>query len=97
MTTAAVIVAAGRGLRAGGGVPKQWRPLAGRPMAWHAMQSFAAHPAVTGLVVVLNRADIAAGLYPVEPRAELVVGGDDAARRRSGRGSRPWTAGPSGS
>jgi 2-C-methyl-D-erythritol 4-phosphate cytidylyltransferase / 2-C-methyl-D-erythritol 2,4-cyclodiphosphate synthase len=30
MTTAALIVAAGRGQRAGGGVPKQWRPLAGK-------------------------------------------------------------------
>ncbi|MBO9440808.1 bifunctional 2-C-methyl-D-erythritol 4-phosphate cytidylyltransferase/2-C-methyl-D-erythritol 2,4-cyclodiphosphate synthase [Phaeobacter italicus] len=29
-TTAALIVAAGRGTRAGGGVPKQWRPLAGK-------------------------------------------------------------------
>ncbi|WP_170586912.1 bifunctional 2-C-methyl-D-erythritol 4-phosphate cytidylyltransferase/2-C-methyl-D-erythritol 2,4-cyclodiphosphate synthase [Ruegeria arenilitoris] len=33
MTTAAIIVAAGRGLRAGGGQPKQWRPLAGRRVA----------------------------------------------------------------
>ena len=30
--TAVVIVAAGRGTRAGGGVPKQWRRLAGRPV-----------------------------------------------------------------
>ncbi|MBY6055220.1 bifunctional 2-C-methyl-D-erythritol 4-phosphate cytidylyltransferase/2-C-methyl-D-erythritol 2,4-cyclodiphosphate synthase [Leisingera daeponensis] len=30
MTTAALIVAAGRGTRAGGSVPKQWRPLKGR-------------------------------------------------------------------
>ncbi|UWQ47586.1 bifunctional 2-C-methyl-D-erythritol 4-phosphate cytidylyltransferase/2-C-methyl-D-erythritol 2,4-cyclodiphosphate synthase [Leisingera aquaemixtae] len=30
MTTAALIVAAGRGTRAGGGTPKQWRPLKGR-------------------------------------------------------------------
>ena len=30
MTTAALIVAAGRGTRAGGGRPKQWRPLKGR-------------------------------------------------------------------
>ncbi|NCO21785.1 MAG: 2-C-methyl-D-erythritol 4-phosphate cytidylyltransferase, partial [Rhodobacterales bacterium] len=30
MTTAAVIVAAGRGTRAGGPVPKQWRMLNGR-------------------------------------------------------------------
>ncbi len=33
MTTAAIIVAAGRGIRAGGGVPKQWRSLAGRRVA----------------------------------------------------------------
>ncbi len=32
---AAIVVAAGRGLRAGGGLPKQYRPLAGRPLlAW---------------------------------------------------------------
>jgi 2-C-methyl-D-erythritol 4-phosphate cytidylyltransferase/2-C-methyl-D-erythritol 2,4-cyclodiphosphate synthase len=30
MSTAALIVAAGRGTRAGGGLPKQWRPLLGR-------------------------------------------------------------------
>lgn len=33
MTTAAIIVAAGRGLRAGAGLPKQWRQLAGRRVA----------------------------------------------------------------
>ncbi|MGV6803667.1 MAG: bifunctional 2-C-methyl-D-erythritol 4-phosphate cytidylyltransferase/2-C-methyl-D-erythritol 2,4-cyclodiphosphate synthase [Ruegeria sp.] len=33
MTTAAIIVAAGRGLRAGADQPKQWRPLAGRRVA----------------------------------------------------------------
>jgi 2-C-methyl-D-erythritol 4-phosphate cytidylyltransferase/2-C-methyl-D-erythritol 2,4-cyclodiphosphate synthase len=41
MTTAAIIVAAGRGLRAGAGLPKQWRPLAGRPVAAHALAAFA--------------------------------------------------------
>ena len=30
-TVAAVVVAAGRGLRAGGGVPKQYRPMPGEP------------------------------------------------------------------
>ena len=30
MTVAAIIVAAGRGTRAGGGVPKQWQMLAGQ-------------------------------------------------------------------
>ncbi|WP_163850342.1 bifunctional 2-C-methyl-D-erythritol 4-phosphate cytidylyltransferase/2-C-methyl-D-erythritol 2,4-cyclodiphosphate synthase [Pseudooceanicola aestuarii] len=33
MNDAAIIVAAGRGLRAGGDLPKQWQPLAGRRVA----------------------------------------------------------------
>jgi 2-C-methyl-D-erythritol 4-phosphate cytidylyltransferase/2-C-methyl-D-erythritol 2,4-cyclodiphosphate synthase len=37
MRTAIVIVAAGRGTRAGGGLPKQWRPLGGRPVVAHAV------------------------------------------------------------
>ena len=41
MTTAAIIVAAGRGLRAGAGLPKQWRLLAGRPVVAHALTAFA--------------------------------------------------------
>lgn len=41
MTTAAIIVAAGRGLRAGAGLPKQWRLLAGRPVVAHALAAFA--------------------------------------------------------
>ncbi|HBT00160.1 bifunctional 2-C-methyl-D-erythritol 4-phosphate cytidylyltransferase/2-C-methyl-D-erythritol 2,4-cyclodiphosphate synthase [Salipiger marinus] len=41
MKTAAIIVAAGRGSRAGGGVPKQWRPLAGRPVARWTLEAFA--------------------------------------------------------
>jgi 2-C-methyl-D-erythritol 4-phosphate cytidylyltransferase/2-C-methyl-D-erythritol 2,4-cyclodiphosphate synthase len=41
MTTAAIIVAAGRGMRAGGGTPKQWRLLGGRPVVAHALTAFA--------------------------------------------------------
>ncbi len=41
MTTAAIIVAAGRGQRAGGDIPKQWQMLAGRPVADHALTAFA--------------------------------------------------------
>ena len=40
MTTAAIIVAAGRGTRAGGEVPKQWQMLAGRPVVAHALAAF---------------------------------------------------------
>jgi 2-C-methyl-D-erythritol 4-phosphate cytidylyltransferase / 2-C-methyl-D-erythritol 2,4-cyclodiphosphate synthase len=40
MTTAAIITAAGRGLRAGGEVPKQWQILAGQPVVAHALAAF---------------------------------------------------------
>lgn len=40
MTTAAIIVAAGRGTRAGGGIPKQWQSLAGKPVVAHSIAAF---------------------------------------------------------
>ncbi|MDZ4312467.1 MAG: bifunctional 2-C-methyl-D-erythritol 4-phosphate cytidylyltransferase/2-C-methyl-D-erythritol 2,4-cyclodiphosphate synthase [Cypionkella sp.] len=40
MTTAAIITAAGRGLRAGGDMPKQWQLLAGLPVVAHALAAF---------------------------------------------------------
>ena len=46
MTTAAIILAAGRGTRAGGDLPKQWQQLAGRPVVGHALAAFAAMPRV---------------------------------------------------
>ncbi|NRB33901.1 MAG: bifunctional 2-C-methyl-D-erythritol 4-phosphate cytidylyltransferase/2-C-methyl-D-erythritol 2,4-cyclodiphosphate synthase [Rhodobacteraceae bacterium] len=41
MATAAIIVAAGRGTRAGGGLPKQFRPLAGRRVIDWTLDAFA--------------------------------------------------------
>lgn len=41
MTTAAIIVAAGRGTRAGGDLPKQWQDLAGEPVLAHTLRAFA--------------------------------------------------------
>ncbi len=40
MTIAAIILAAGRGSRAGGDLPKQWQDLAGRPVVAHALDAF---------------------------------------------------------
>lgn len=40
MTTAAIIVAAGRGLRAGGDRPKQWQMLSGKPVLAHTVAAF---------------------------------------------------------
>ncbi|MBL9060998.1 bifunctional 2-C-methyl-D-erythritol 4-phosphate cytidylyltransferase/2-C-methyl-D-erythritol 2,4-cyclodiphosphate synthase [Tabrizicola sp.] len=41
MDTAVIIVAAGRGSRMGGEVPKQWQLLAGRPVIAHTLAAFA--------------------------------------------------------
>ena len=60
MTTAAIIVAAGRGMRAGGGTPKQWQPLAGRRVADWTIDAFRAVADVTRVVLVLSPEDRAA-------------------------------------
>jgi 2-C-methyl-D-erythritol 4-phosphate cytidylyltransferase / 2-C-methyl-D-erythritol 2,4-cyclodiphosphate synthase len=41
MTVAIIIVAAGRGSRAGGDIPKQWQDLAGKPVLAHTIAAFA--------------------------------------------------------
>jgi 2-C-methyl-D-erythritol 4-phosphate cytidylyltransferase/2-C-methyl-D-erythritol 2,4-cyclodiphosphate synthase len=55
VTTAAIIVAAGRGTRAGGEVPKQWRLLAGAPVLQHAVRAF--DGIVDRVVVVIHPED----------------------------------------
>ncbi|MBS0570819.1 MAG: 2-C-methyl-D-erythritol 4-phosphate cytidylyltransferase [Proteobacteria bacterium] len=52
-----VVPAAGRGLRVGGEVPKQYLPIAGKPMLLHALERLAAHPRIAGLMVVLEAGD----------------------------------------
>ncbi|MEP2718096.1 2-C-methyl-D-erythritol 4-phosphate cytidylyltransferase, partial [Pseudophaeobacter sp.] len=59
MTTAALIVAAGRGLRAGAGQPKQWRPLKGRRVIDWTLQAFE-DAGIAPVVLVLNPEDHAA-------------------------------------
>ncbi|MCE5232644.1 MAG: 2-C-methyl-D-erythritol 4-phosphate cytidylyltransferase [Mizugakiibacter sp.] len=52
-----VVPAAGRGLRFGGDLPKQYLPLAGRPLLLHTLERLARHPRVAGLMVVLAAQD----------------------------------------
>lgn len=52
-----VVPAAGRGTRVGGDCPKQYLPLAGRPLIEHTLERLAAHPQIAGLLVVLGAAD----------------------------------------
>jgi len=56
-TVAAVIVAAGRGTRAGAGIPKQWRPLAGLRVADWAIKAFTNHPQIDHVVAVVHPDD----------------------------------------
>ena len=54
--TAVVIVAAGKGERAGGGVPKQYRALAGRPLLAWTLAPFLAHDRVGAIQIVIDPA-----------------------------------------
>ena len=57
MSIAAVIVAAGRGERAGGALPKQYVRLGGRPLLRWSLDAFAAHPAIGPMCVVIDKAN----------------------------------------
>lgn len=53
----AIIVAGGKGVRAGLSAPKQYAPLAGRPVLLWSVDAFASHPACAGVVVVIPDGD----------------------------------------
>lgn len=57
--TAAILVAAGRGLRAGAGGPKQYRTIGGQTVIFRAMEPFSRHPDVFAVQPVVNPDDIA--------------------------------------
>jgi 2-C-methyl-D-erythritol 4-phosphate cytidylyltransferase / 2-C-methyl-D-erythritol 2,4-cyclodiphosphate synthase len=56
----ALVVAAGRGTRLGGLVPKQYLPLAGRPVLRWSLETLARHPGIDAVRVVFNPEDQAA-------------------------------------
>ncbi len=57
--TIAVIVAAGRGVRAGGSIAKQWRDLTGRNAVAWSLQAFQDHADIDAIVLVLHPHDLA--------------------------------------
>ncbi|ARH92656.1 MULTISPECIES: 2-C-methyl-D-erythritol 4-phosphate cytidylyltransferase [Streptomyces] len=76
--TAAVIPAAGRGVRLGPGTPKALRTLGGTPMLVHAVRAMAASRAVSLIVVVAppdgaTEVDHLLNEYPLADRTDLVV------------------------
>jgi len=56
---AAIVVAAGRGVRAGGDLPKQFRPIAGVPMLRASLTVFSEHPEITVVQPVIHPDDVA--------------------------------------
>ena len=76
MTTAAIIVAAGRGTRAGGRVPKQWQQIRGRALIDHTVSIFESHPRVDEIILVVAESDIdhlqATGM---RDRVKVTIGG----------------------
>src|SRR6185312_11462072 len=79
MRIAAVIVAGGRGHRAGAGKPKQYRQIGGEPLLRHAIRTFHDHPAIGEIVPVIHSDDLgdyAAATRGIDKKcAAPVVGG----------------------
>src|SRR5580692_2927485 len=53
----ALVLAAGRGARFGGTLPKQYLPLAGASVLRHAVTAFAAHKRIAGVQVTIRPED----------------------------------------
>jgi 2-C-methyl-D-erythritol 4-phosphate cytidylyltransferase/2-C-methyl-D-erythritol 2,4-cyclodiphosphate synthase len=97
----AVVVAAGRGVRLSGSLPKGLRPLGGRPMFLHSLEAFDRAPSVDRHVVVAPAGFLDAVLGAARGRLAkplaVVAGGDrrqdsvlaglEAARAESGPGA----------
>lgn len=76
---AAVIVAAGRGERAGQSAegPKQYRSIGGRPVIAHTLDTFLSHPRISDVVVAIHAddEDLFRAAAPAAPNLRAVRGG----------------------
>ena len=81
MTTTALIVAAGRGERLGGGIPKQFRLLGGKPLVRRAVEALRSHPAIRSVRVVIGagQLDLAAEALAGLEVGQLIEGGAERA------------------
>lgn len=81
MSVTALIVAAGKGERLGGGVPKQYQLLVGKPVLRWAVESLIGHPAVHSARVVIGKGqqDLARAALAGLEVGELIEGGADRA------------------
>jgi 2-C-methyl-D-erythritol 4-phosphate cytidylyltransferase/2-C-methyl-D-erythritol 2,4-cyclodiphosphate synthase len=81
VTVTALIVAAGKGERMGGGIPKQYRLLGGKPVVRSAVEALATHPAIDAVRVVIGRGQhqLAEAALAGLGVGDLIVGGEDRA------------------
>jgi 2-C-methyl-D-erythritol 4-phosphate cytidylyltransferase/2-C-methyl-D-erythritol 2,4-cyclodiphosphate synthase len=81
MTTTALIVAAGKGERLGGGLPKQFRALGGKPMLRRAVEALIGHRAVGSVRVVVGsgQQELAQAALSGLDVGELIEGGAERA------------------
>ncbi|AUH63250.1 bifunctional 2-C-methyl-D-erythritol 4-phosphate cytidylyltransferase/2-C-methyl-D-erythritol 2,4-cyclodiphosphate synthase [Paracoccus zhejiangensis] len=70
---AAIITAAGRGTRAGGGEPKQWRALQGRPVLAHTLDRFAGFERV---ILTVHPEDMARAQDLFAGQVTILTGGE---------------------
>jgi 2-C-methyl-D-erythritol 4-phosphate cytidylyltransferase/2-C-methyl-D-erythritol 2,4-cyclodiphosphate synthase len=77
MTVTALIVAAGRGERLGGDVPKQYLPIGGKPVLRWAVEALAGHPSIDQVRVVIGagQEDLAQAALGGLPVGDLITGG----------------------
>lgn len=73
MSTAAIILAAGRGTRAGGDQPKQWQVLAGHRVIDWTLATFRDLPEIDRIVIVLHADDLA--LFTPPDGVTITAGG----------------------
>lgn len=82
MNVVAIIVAAGRGSRAGEGVPKQYREIGGKPVLAHTLGAFLSHARIDRVLCAIHPDDrglyddATAGLEGAAALMEPVAGGD---------------------
>jgi 2-C-methyl-D-erythritol 4-phosphate cytidylyltransferase / 2-C-methyl-D-erythritol 2,4-cyclodiphosphate synthase len=78
MAVLAVIVAGGSGLRAGGGLPKQYQRIGGKAVIRWTLETFLNHPLVSGVQTVIghgHEALFAAATEGLQGLMKPVVGG----------------------
>ncbi|GAB5431918.1 MAG: bifunctional 2-C-methyl-D-erythritol 4-phosphate cytidylyltransferase/2-C-methyl-D-erythritol 2,4-cyclodiphosphate synthase [Epibacterium sp.] len=83
MTLAVLIVAAGKGTRAGGGLAKQWRPLAGRRVIDWTIEAFQC--AGCGTIMVVRDPDNEHAIEALAPHPELLLADGGPSRSESVR------------